>query len=72
VWLSTEESVVFYDGKKWKKHKTNKEKKTITNVLIDGHDNKWVCTSKSLTIYNKEGVEFQKNNHTENNVLVFK
>ena len=72
IWLSTEEGIVCFDGKKWKELKVNKAKRAITNFLIDGHDNKWVCTLKALTIHNNEGVEFKKNNHIENNILVFK
>ena len=69
VWFGTPKGICSYDGQEWKKHKLNKKRNRVQNLFIDTFDNKWICTNKSIIVYNLEGVEF-KNNKLENEKLI--
>ena len=72
IWVSTEKGVVSFDGHRWEKHKHENKKTSINNLFIDAFDNKWICTTTKLVVYNSEGVEFKNNNINKNNVVVSK
>ena len=72
IWVSTKNKIISYDGESWKKQKRKNQKSSINNFFIDGFDNKWICTSKGVAVYNLEGVEFKNNTINESSVVVSK
>ena len=48
------------------------QKELIISLFIDAFDNKWICTPKSVIVYNSEGVEFKNNSTNESGVVVSK
>ena len=70
--MSTEGEITSYDGVVWEKQKIKNKKQLIINLFIDAFDNKWICTSKNVIVYNLEGVEFKNNSTNESSVVVSK
>jgi streptogramin lyase len=64
--------VISYDGDDWKKHKLKNHRSLIISLFVDAFDNKWICTSNNIIVFNTEGVEFKNNITNENIVIVSK
>ena len=70
--IATEKGVISHEGDSWRKHRLKNKRSLIISLFVDAFDNKWICTSNNIIVFNNEGVEFKNNITNENSVVVSK